>query len=538
MTNKLEMSVDEIPSGMLFCIPWYQRGYRWTQDEINALLNDLLIFGNNPDETEYCLQPLVLQEKANGETLVVDGQQRLTTIYLIMWAIGIIPDWDIIYMTENNRRLSELLKENADRSINDDFRKKAREAIEARIKPETREWALLKNMLTGTALHKVVFLKYTIAPDGNGHQVFKRLNDGKTPLTSSELIRALFMEAGNGLEDYEKGDIAKEWDLIESSMKENSFWAIWNNRRFEDVPTRMDFLFSVVEGIAPEETRQDPLLIYRQFEKRASDLKNVWEKVLRCWWWMQFCYEDDELYHLLGWLSLCTDNNTYVLYRDCWLGKNSRIADFKQSLRRKVAENIGDNPFDSFVYGAFESEKLRRLFLLLNILEAQHRHIRFRFDLYKKHRWTIEHIASQTDNPLAKTEERLEWLELAKQEIASQTDINKLECMASFEEKWKYVFALFEEKHDVITDKDKISNLTLLDASTNSAYKNAIFPAKRRKILEEARNPDKYIPPITEAVFAKSYSSAAQMRYWGQRDADQYYDAMKSLFDNFMESAK
>lgn len=61
-----------------FYLPDYQRGYRWTKDEISLLLND--IYESNGDP--YCLQPIVVKKEGDRFELI-DGQQRLTTIYLI-----------------------------------------------------------------------------------------------------------------------------------------------------------------------------------------------------------------------------------------------------------------------------------------------------------------------------------------------------------------------------------------------------------------------------------------------------------------------
>ena len=94
---------------------------------------------------------------------------------------------------------------------------------------------------------------------------------------------------------------------------------------------------------------------------------------------------------------------------------------------------------------------------------------------------------------------------------------------------------------DVISDtnKDTIGNLALLDAGTNRSYGNAPFPVKRRRVLLEAREQGTYIPPCTEAAFAKSYSSgAAQMRLWSESDAKAYSEAMKMAFNGFMNKAQ
>lgn len=73
-----------------FYIPVYQRGYRWGRTQVKTLLNDLYqCMEANGQEKDYCLQPVVVQEKGvqkKGELKydLIDGQQRLTTIYILL----------------------------------------------------------------------------------------------------------------------------------------------------------------------------------------------------------------------------------------------------------------------------------------------------------------------------------------------------------------------------------------------------------------------------------------------------------------------
>ena len=71
-----------------FYIPSYQRGYRWKDTQVKNLLDDIWNFRkeseNKGKETFYCLQPVVVSKK-DEEWEVIDGQQRLTTIFLILY---------------------------------------------------------------------------------------------------------------------------------------------------------------------------------------------------------------------------------------------------------------------------------------------------------------------------------------------------------------------------------------------------------------------------------------------------------------------
>lgn len=109
--------------GMNFFIPDYQRGYRWEKQQAIDLLEDVYAFAcktSANSEEIYCIQPLVVSEKADdilakckspkatledikryikGSWTVVDGQQRLTTIYLLLSCLGVDNKYEIDYCT-------------------------------------------------------------------------------------------------------------------------------------------------------------------------------------------------------------------------------------------------------------------------------------------------------------------------------------------------------------------------------------------------------------------------------------------------------
>ena len=73
-------------------IPEYQRPYVWGKDQINDLLDDISFAQQNDDKSEYFLGSIVFQTKTNDsgnyqEDDLLDGQQRLTTLFLIVAVI-------------------------------------------------------------------------------------------------------------------------------------------------------------------------------------------------------------------------------------------------------------------------------------------------------------------------------------------------------------------------------------------------------------------------------------------------------------------
>ena len=81
-------SIELKPIGKLlrehFVVPSYQRGYRWTPRQVQDLLDDLTDFAKHgAPGVLYCLQPIIVKgDKGTWE--LIDGQQRLTTVYILL----------------------------------------------------------------------------------------------------------------------------------------------------------------------------------------------------------------------------------------------------------------------------------------------------------------------------------------------------------------------------------------------------------------------------------------------------------------------
>ena len=75
-----------------FYVSFYQRGYRWRKEQVRQLLDDLLDFQPTDDGPAYFLQvlirsPICMEEEKNTHWSIVDGQQRLTTTFLALYAL-------------------------------------------------------------------------------------------------------------------------------------------------------------------------------------------------------------------------------------------------------------------------------------------------------------------------------------------------------------------------------------------------------------------------------------------------------------------
>ncbi len=202
---------DEEGNPTRFWIPSYQRGYRWTPRQVTQLLDDIWDFVQNseggPRTAFYCLQPLVINRLDDGRCEVVDGQQRLTTIHIILTFLN-----DIVSILGKNRFIIsfETRAESSGKFLLDidlgrageniDFWHicAAYEAVAAWFagRDGSHKLKFVQGLLNDDeAGRNVKVIWFELADADNPVDAFTRLNVGKIPLTNDELVRALFTKA-------------------------------------------------------------------------------------------------------------------------------------------------------------------------------------------------------------------------------------------------------------------------------------------------------------------------------------------------------
>jgi hypothetical protein len=232
--NQLTLrSIDEL-KGESFHVPSYQRGYRWSRTQVVELLDDVWDFVRDNRKAKgefYCLQPVVVAPLVNGLWSVVDGQQRLTTIFLIL------SYFNEGYTEMRRKKLYSIAYET--RSPSGDFLRnpqdeRRNENIDffhmAEARDAIREWfgdkAAHLNDIESAFLLNVKVIWYELGLDVKPTEVFQRLNMGKIPLTESELVKALFLRAANFAGDDQRLlqlrqlQIAGEWDDMERRLQD------------------------------------------------------------------------------------------------------------------------------------------------------------------------------------------------------------------------------------------------------------------------------------------------------------------------------
>lgn len=328
------ISVDEL-SNKTFYIPNYQRGYRWEPKQVEELLQDILDFMLENEDGSYYIQPLVVTTgpcnncKMNNCSIkkpyweVIDGQQRLTTIFLITkYLTG--PLYTITYETRKGSAdflakltTSEDSKTLSESNIDFTHMYEAYVAIDNWVS-ENLVSHLMRNKFIETLRNRVKFIWYEPQND-NPKDVFTRLNKGRISLTNAELIKALLLNSAN----YDKGpeierlqkEIPEKWHEIETTLQNDEFWA-FITKRGDNRDSRIDLIFEIIyknnllSGANKEEDYgKDGYNTFRYFysyfrkigfSRRALDL--VWEQIWQVYSTLMSWYEDDVIYNYVGYL--------------------------------------------------------------------------------------------------------------------------------------------------------------------------------------------------------------------------------------------
>ena len=344
-----------------FYIPDYQRGYRWSSFEVKKLLEDLSEYINNDKtgQSFYCMQPLVVfYKEEKGAWEVIDGQQRLTTLYLILYQKRKRlkednPDMELFSLSYKSRPGSEKFLEEINfnqREENIDYYHICNALDEIEIyfgkinSGKYVDYILKAKDEKGNPSVKFIWYDVTeeIAKGKiSSEEIFSRLNVGKIGLTNAELIKALFLnrvdkEVKNYDEKFKerisfslKTKISKDWDMIEHGLQKNDFWSFIYGKEDYKYDTRIEFLFDVIKDKTV--TQRDieyytfdkyveDFKKYDEYEKKIKDatdeqsrdiirkemssysVERKWDELMKKYYLFRNWYEDRYLYHLIGYL--------------------------------------------------------------------------------------------------------------------------------------------------------------------------------------------------------------------------------------------
>lgn len=412
------VSVGELltEKGEFFYIPLYQRGYRWSESQVIDLCNDLLEYAlkeNKLPDDFYSIQPLIVKktqkeidEKETECYEVIDGQQRLTTLFLlyryllkkdrytstldakemkkkelyhifyetrpndftILEKIGFKPlkgkDIKDIDMAHCHNALYYM-----DKWLYGDGFHSAKEIFElhsTQIFDYEKVVKKLTALIENTSKSKgeegdVEFIWYELAPGKDAIKEFIKENKGKILLTDTEKIKALFLQRKNfqGENKNQRQDsMSKDWDMIENTLQQPDFWAFISNDR-EKEEGRIGFIFNLIYE-NDENSREydiDDYLFryyYDMIENRRHGTPDIigekWKEVTDYFRILKNWYNHPLIYNLIGLLVksekvIGSKDNKSVIKRVMDLFNRDEVVtteDFIEGLNKMVKTDIVD----------------------------------------------------------------------------------------------------------------------------------------------------------------------------------------------------
>lgn len=338
---KLEAKLVGDIQGFFF-VPSYQRGYRWGDAEVIRLLDDIYA---TEGKRNYCLQPVVVRK--NGDRFeLIDGQQRLTTLYLIYRymneaSFGFIdePRFSLSYGTRE--KTEEFLKSldisRKEENIDFWFIASAYESIRNWFEKRDRKSTLTNVNKYFDEIVKVIW--YEVGENEDAISLFTRLNIGKIPLTSAELVKAMFLSKGLGTDmDKEKQEeISLQWDNMEKELHNDSLWYFLTNKTNVRYQTRIDLVLDLISG-KPNDNREKYYTFFRFDEMRQSkSLDDIWRKIQKTFLLLKDWFENHELYHKIGYLIA---SGTMTLGKIFTLSQGKTKDEFRNSLDDYIRQSI------------------------------------------------------------------------------------------------------------------------------------------------------------------------------------------------------
>ncbi len=580
-------------SEFTFVIPSQQRGYKWTSENVEELLKDLWEFTKQKTKNIYCLQPIAVVKNGECEYEVLDGQQRLTTLFLLYKYLTQKNAYTLNFERDSNecdksrwKFLNDIDKEEKldnsqiDRSYITRAYKKIKEFFEKNqpsvsADSENKDIKqVFRSLLDASRSQKSVQVIWYETPKEKAHETFRNLNSGKISLTNTDLIKALLLNRVNGLPADQHETVARQFEEMEQTLKLDHFWHMLSSEVPKYPHTRMDLLFNVVANVEEKEVQIDYRTSFRRFaeEDEKLSLEQKWQQVRHTFLRLYDMYMDMYSYHYIGFLTYYKTGDSIKRLHEL-ISDNEKMDknEFIEKLRGDIKKAINPNDqkqIEDYSYTDSSRKELRELFLLHNIetllqryqtlknseqYKLQHEYEQFPFELLYKQSWDIEHIASQTTNELKNEKDREDWLKSVEADYrsyfkdnknTSEKTKNKEDFDKLYEEIINYIK---KENQDYIKEdnKNNIGNLVLLDKHTNRSFHNSLFPRKRRIVImadglasendKEQNVVRQFIPICTKQCFTKAYNKKSNVKLgeWSKDDADAYLNDIKEKLNKY-----
>lgn len=559
----------------------YQRGYKWGSDAKGAtsiLLNDLweaFIAFEKQERKEYYLQYITLKRNNDKNHLeVIDGQQRLTTLSLIL---------SIFSCKQDTYNLAKGKLHYAIRSNFFDEYIYQKEALKALFE---NEWIDKEGLKIGgkpynnsqdvfylfSAVKKInqfldqctgkndAFSKFildhvkiivnVVEPHLASEKVFSNLNSKKVPLTEAELIKGLLLTKISRKASTDEGKKHFK-EILELRMSLGRHWdemARWSNN-----PFIKSYFFQDNEGMESllrlvalelsrksKEVKLDEKAISKDyplfnFYHRSPDLEKVYQCLKDFQATLNDWFNDSEIYNLIGFCRFAKDSksNDLKFLLECLPKSKSEL---KSHLHKKAIDLLSFD-IDKIFYGE-RNDDIHRILLAINVFpEEKQKQIRFNFHDYVQEKWSLEHIFPQTPEGKGK-----KLSEQHKEQVLSMLGdkaTDEMRDVLKLPERTEEQRGIYEKALKETKSLNSMGNMCLLTSPDNSSNGNDFFDDKTTNILCLIRE-GSFVPKHTFDVFSKMVLiNRTDLTIWSMPNINEHLDYLQNrvndIFKKFTE---
>ncbi|EZH65919.1 hypothetical protein DH09_13910 [Bacillaceae bacterium JMAK1] len=277
--NLVQQSVHELFTNHEYVIPIYQRNYAWGQAEIEMLLNDISYFEVNDNSDHYFLGTIIVNKRKDGKLEVIDGQQRLTTLFILLTYLEVLINLPLEFEARkrSNQTLLNLKNITAlNRGIYTEEIVQGYSTIENYLNTFSDEQT--KQFII--KLQSVKILQVQVPPDTDLNHYFEIMNNRGEQLELHEVAKGKLLSQFSHSEE-EKSLAALIWDACSNmnnyiqmnfdvKLRDLLFGSTWTTFAYNN----FDELLSAYEqfGAKPQSKQRSSLLEILQSQQSPSQI--------------------------------------------------------------------------------------------------------------------------------------------------------------------------------------------------------------------------------------------------------------------------
>jgi hypothetical protein len=577
-----------------FLIPTYQRGYKWTslegKGQVDILLKDLYnAFTSNSDR--YYLQFLTLKSREH-ELEVIDGQQRLTTLTILLCVIEYLHESDNIdnyvygklkYQTRQNF-IEKYIYNNVDQLLNSKDWNSFRDQNPEHDNQDVyfiynAAWAI-HDFITNTLSQKIdQFYKYIsynvnlivnlLEEDLNSEKVFVNVNKG-VKLNDEDLVKGLLitkLPLDHLSKNYRtteveinewRTNLGRQWDDLSNWASQRSTLSFF--RALPD-DNRLEWLIRLTYQEIEHDESEHPMFDHLDhlYVHQRITAGEIFDNIRETKMMLNDWYSQPEMTNLLGYLLHANNSpKKERLWEELKKGKTKQaVVSSLKNMTRQLLPLNDKGEFNKDLNYEEHYKDIFNVFLILDIAKFLplngNSSMRYDFSRISSGDWSLEHIFPQNAKDL-KSIDKLSKndLQIIQELIHTERDNLKTEQTLTINPVLDLYDKIQNAKDECLIDDDereplakllsdnapdlhRIGNLALLQKNINSGLSNHFFNEKR-KILVKKISEGKFVPFHTYDVFSKLVlSNDSGLHTWSKQDILDHERYIHNQIDSIIE---